>query len=244
MDMKNFASSDLFSIYLDQFNTCMQRNKKLLESLNFNLKEDDYSKLVLDIEKNFKEAGRIVSQMNLDINLTGGKPGSKNDTVNKKQAFINCRKELDEVNLLFRKEKENYHLKKKAEELILRVDVIKDSKLKSDQSWNNKSKNSDFDDDMTILSVGSQSNQKLSQIIRTGIETEKISENVLKELHGHSMKIGDINSKVQLLTGSLNNSNSIVRNMLARGNRNKAILAVFSFTLVCMFILVLFSRSG
>lgn len=232
--------SELLKIYLEQMDYLIARNRKLIDNYKFS-STNNKENLSNDIERNFIESERILKQIELEINIQG---------VDYRRVFRKIYEErnrlLNDLRLMYKKEKQNLKYKDKEERLLIKVSSDDPSKNKKDALLlNNQSLiNCDEDNMLTVVNFESNSEQKLNRIARTGIELQNISEGIKKELHRQSDDISNINKKVQLVNNSIDTSNSIVHRMISNTRRNKLIVVIFSFTLVFTFILIVISRNN
>jgi hypothetical protein len=90
--------------------------------------------------------------------------------------------------------------------------------------------------------VAWKSYDKLEQAKRSAIEMENISIDINRELHGHTEKIKNINSKVTDMNGELVSSNYLLTKMMRRENRNKLIIALISILLIICFIGIIYFK--
>ena len=145
-----------------------------------------------------------------------------------------CKQKLKEIQLKYKKEKENCDARKNEESITIKItDNIKEKLLNDTQ----RKKSED-----EIIIISNQNNSKLQSAIRESLEIVHVSDNIKHELNKQNNDLNMINNKVNKLGFIIDNSNSLVRRIMNGRNRNKIILSLFSFTLVFMFILVLYSK--
>ena len=84
--------------------------------------------------------------------------------------------------------------------------------------------------------------EKIEGAKRATIEMEHISLEVSKELYSQSEKMGGISEKLKSMNGEIDNSNSLIRRMMRRENRNKAMIAIFSIFLIFLFLTILYFK--
>jgi hypothetical protein len=82
----------------------------------------------------------------------------------------------------------------------------------------------------------------LNLIKRETIELESRAENIKREIFKQSDQLSDIGLRTNMLNSSIDNSGNVIRRIMLRQNRNKTVIALFSFALVCMFVLTLYSK--
>jgi len=235
-----YKESELLKIYLDLIDHLTAQIKKLIENYKFS-STNDKPNLSNDIEKNFKESERIFKQIELEIVVQGAEF---------RKNFIKTYEEknrlLNDLRLMYKKEKENFKFKNKEESLLIKVNSDDSYKGKKNALLLNDSSlvNCDEDSMLTVLNIESNSQHKLNTIARTGIELQNISEGIKKDLHRHSDDILNINQKVRLVNNTIDTSNSMMYSMLSNTRRNKFILGIFSFSLVFTLILIVILRNN
>lgn len=235
-----YKESELLKIYLDLIDHLTAQIKKLIENYKFS-STNDKPNLSNDIEKNFKESERIFKQIELEIVVQGAEF---------RKNFIKTYEEknrlLNDLRLMYKKEKENFKFKNKEERLLIKVNSDDSYKGKKNALLLNDSSlvNCDEDSMLTVLNIESNSQHKLNTIARTGIELQNISEGIKKDLHRHSDDILNINQKVRLVNNTIDTSNSMMYSMLSNTRRNKFILGIFSFSLVFTLILIVILRNN
>jgi len=84
--------------------------------------------------------------------------------------------------------------------------------------------------------------EKIQGAKRATIEMEHISLEVSKELYSQSEKMSGISDKLKNMNGEIDSSNSLIRRMMRRENRNKAIIAIFSIFLIFLFLTILYFK--
>jgi predicted RND superfamily exporter protein len=242
----------LFSIYKDQYNSVKLRNEKLIESISFkkvlDKEENIFLNIQSEIEKNFREMERIIKQMELDLNLSGGINNYNKFPVNQgredKMNIIRISKnEFEKLKIKFKKEKENFSNKNKKEETI-NLDILPLNKNCQKNVEKTYSSHLDplLNEEITILNITDNSNHKLHSALRTTIELEKSSENIKRELLKQTDDLTLMNNKVSNINSSIDSSKRIITSMISSGNRNKYLLSVFSVTMVFMLILIIYSK--
>jgi hypothetical protein len=252
--------SELFQIYQENFNTVANNLKRLISTINTSthISNKDYDKICENVEKNFKEIERILKIMDLEINLTGGSKytpvNNNNKNSGNRKIYYECKSTLDDIVKTYKKEKENYVNKKKEESLGMYIKNNTDS----DSSQNNYIQKytaspsnvnarekllSPNNEEITVITIESRTEEKLNHCKRSVIEMENISENIKSDLYRQSDDIRLINNKVANLNNNIDTSNSLIKRMTTRGNTNKKMIALFSFALICMFVLILYSRN-
>jgi TolA-binding protein len=88
-----------------------------------------------------------------------------------------------------------------------------------------------------------KSQEKLENAKRSALEIENTSKNVMIDLESQTQKLNNIQGKIVSLNGSIDSSSSIIARIMNREHRNKALIGMFSVTLVTLFIFILCSRS-
>jgi hypothetical protein len=179
-----------------------------------------------------KEAERMLKQM--DVELT------TNSSLDKKRyggQFSAYKKKHEEFKSRFFKIKENYTYTKKMEEMILSSEREGKENEGADNSQVQLLQKS-FEKDI----ITEKSQEKLERAKRSAIEIEGMSKNVIIDLSSQSQKLNLTGIKITGLNQSIDTGNSIMTRMMSREHRNKAILGIFSFTLVTLFIFILYTR--
>jgi len=89
-----------------------------------------------------------------------------------------------------------------------------------------------------------KSNLKLDRAKRSAIEIENISKNVMVDLESQTQKLHSTQLKIGNLNTSIDNSGNLITRIMNREHRNKAIIGVFSVTLVALFIMIMYTKSA
>jgi hypothetical protein len=173
-----------------------------------------------------KEAERMLKQMDIEITM------NVKDKQNNLKLFTNYKKRLEEFRSTYFKCKEEYIYTKKMKEMIVSNETerqnLSDGFLLQKQAVNEESI--------------SNSNENLQRAKHTVLEIENSSKSIMKDLERQTGDLKSINSKVGEIGGSLNASNALISRMMSRENRNKALIGVFSVTLVTLFVLILYTK--
>jgi hypothetical protein len=181
-----------------------------------------------------KEGERMLKQMDLEITT------NSLDDPKIKQTFNTYKKKIEENKSKYFKIKENYTYTKKMEEMILNSQ--RDATLDVNSSINS---NSELNQGQKLLEreeLMGRSDEKLQKVKRSAIELENLSKNVMIDLESQTGKLNATQSKLVNLNSSIEKSSSIITKMMSRENRNKAIVGVFSVTLLTFFLFLLSSR--
>jgi hypothetical protein len=238
------VESVLYQVYKDQLNSLLTQGNKMIQNLNTN--NSGYDKLCSEIEKNLKESNRTLKQLDLEINLNMGGVSSGNGNLgrtNFRKEYSELKKNIDAMSVNFVKEKEKYITRIKQSELVIN--------FSSSGTGNNNEINNNSSQREILLNRNNSTNEEIL-INSTGgkldsclIELNKIegtSEEIKRSLNSHIEQMIKIRSNVEEMNNEVDKSNSLMRRLITRGNRNKALISVFSVTLVCMFLLILYSR--
>jgi hypothetical protein len=228
--------SELFNIYIDNLNIIFNKISKLLSTLG-NLKtgisESNYlEKFDLtckDLDINMKEAERMLKQMDLEITM------NSKDKAGNLKTFNTYKKRLEEYRSNYFKCKEDYIYTKKMKEMI----------VTNETERQNSSDSHLIQKQATVLEsqeMVDRSNENLQRAKHCVLEIENTSKNVMRELEKQTGEMKNIGGKVGELSGALNTSNTLITRMMSRENRNKALLGVFSVTLVTLFVLILYTK--
>jgi hypothetical protein len=175
---------------------------------------------------NMKEAERMLKQMDLEISM--GK-----DKANNIKLFNNYKKRLEDFRNSYFKYKEDYIYTKKMKEII----VINETE-RQNQSENQLLQQTLFENERVVQKTG----ESLQNAKQTVLEIENTSKVIMKDLERHTGDLKNIGNKVGDISGNLNASNALISRMMSRENRNKALLGVFSVTLVTLFVLILYTK--
>ena len=84
--------------------------------------------------------------------------------------------------------------------------------------------------------------ENLENAKRKTIEMESISIDVARELHGHTEKMKGTNLKLTDLNKEISSSNKLITGMFRRAYRNKIVLVLFSLTLICIFLMIVYLK--
>jgi hypothetical protein len=181
-----------------------------------------------------KEAERMLKQIDLEITTN-----NQLDKNKRKIIIDTYMKKYDELKSKFFKTKETYTYTKKMEEMIVKsqqesaldvnLSTTSETELQSQQLLKKEE-------------IAGKSNQKLEQVKRSAIEMENLSKNVMVDLESQTQKLNGTHSKLVSLNGSLETSSSILNKIINRENRSKALIGIFSVTLITFFIFILSSR--
>ena len=170
----------------------------------------------------------MLKQMDLEITTN-----SNLDKNNSKTTFTNYKKKYDDLKSKHFKIKENYTYTKKMEEMI-----------------NNSQREAAMDIENGLLSqqilkneeVVGKSAQKLDKAKRAVIEMENISKNVMTDLESQTQILSATQTKLMSLNTVIENSSSVIYKIINKENRNKALVGVFSVTILTLFLFILSSR--
>ncbi len=182
----------------------------------------------------------MLKQMDLDITTNSNL--EKNSQINYIKIITNYKKKYDENKSKYFKTKETYTYTKKMEEIIISNE--KDNIMDSDSSLIS---NSDLMGQQKLIDkyiTASNSSEKLEKAKRTAVEMENISKNVMIDIESQTQKLKSTNAKINDMNTSIENSKSILARIINREHRNRAILGIFSVTLVTLFILILYTKSA
>ena len=117
----------------------------------------------------------------------------------------------------------------------LRVNNSKIMKHKYNPVGSNDSNDSD---DKNEFSLGNQQSLKLENAKREIIDIEARGNDIGKELHFQTIKMQNVNENTVKMNKELGTSNSLLRGMMKRENRNKIMIGVFSFAFVLLFVFI------
>jgi hypothetical protein len=195
---------------------------------------DKFDNVCKDIELNFKEAERMLKQMDLEI--TTNSALDKNKT---KNTYSGYKKKFDDYKSKYFKIKESYTYTKKMEEMINNSQNESEINLNINSSQIGLQTQQMYKNENLI----SKSSENLENAKRAALGIENVSKNVMIDLENQSQLLNSTNSKLVMLNKTIDNSRSIITKMMNRENRNKSIIAVFSVTLLTFFLFILSSRS-
>lgn len=192
---------------------------------------DKFDIVCNDLDINFKEAERMLKQIDLELTTNTESKEYISDVASK-----NYKGRYDELKSKFFKIKENYIYTKKMEEMII------SSKKDSEESMNDSNLMLQIESKNMIASNSLISAEKLEIAKRSALSIENMSKNVMIDLESQTHKLQSTNAKVVLLNSSLESSSNIILKMMNRENRNKAFVGLFSVTLLTFFLFILSSR--
>lgn len=221
-------------LFSQKLTNCYQICKIFQQVITFDYSLDKFDSVCKDVEINLKEAERMLKQMDLEITTNSaierGK-GGKNYQFYKKR--------FDEFKGKFFKSKDDYTYTKKLEEMRV---TQRDIEIKEDCSINSKLELKQRQTTGEMEEIELKSSAKLGNVIRTALEAENISKNVMVDLESQTNLLKSTGVKVVALNGSLENSGSVITSIINRENRSKTILGIFSITLLSIFVVMMFSR--
>jgi hypothetical protein len=216
--------SELFSIYEENLNIIFNKITKLFKNLSC-IEQEKFNLISNDIDLNLKEAERMIKQMDLELTIKGdGK--QKKIFSEYKLRYEKFRKELFTL-----KENFTYNIKMKG---LITDDL--------DSSRNELVSPSDQKEINTLL-INNCSN-KLENAKRTAIQMEGMSKTIQTELDSQTQKLGSTNLKISQMNTTLSSGTSIISRMLNRNERNKFLLGLFSLGLVCIFVLIVYTKGA
>jgi hypothetical protein len=175
----------------------------------------------------------MLKQIDLELTTNPESQECKNNVASK-----NYKKKYDELKSKFFKMKENYIYTKKMEEMILSSQNDSQEGLNDSATMLQMQSKNILDQEKLV----SNSAEKLENAKRSVLTVENMSKNVMIDLESQTQKIQSTNSKVVLMNNSIDSSNTIITKMMNRENRNKAIVGLFSVTLLTFFLFILSSR--
>ncbi len=176
----------------------------------------------------------MLKQMDLELTTNSAIERSKGG-----KSFQFYKKKLEEFKNKFFNSKEDYTYTKKMDEMRINQ---RESDNKNDTSIHSEMELKQSQKIAEMQELDLKSSQKLGNAIRTAIEAENISKNVMVDLESQTNQLKSTAVKVVQLNGALENSGSVITRIISRENRNKTLLGIFSITLLSIFILMLFSR--
>jgi hypothetical protein len=174
-----------------------------------------------------KEAERMLKHIDLEVTTN-----YQLDSGKMKGYSSEYKKKFEDFKSRFFKIKENFTYTKKMEEMILI------SQKEAEQE--NSVMQLKMQDGRDLLQ--SNMNEKLENAKRSALTIENTSKNIMFDLENQSHQLKITNLKVNNLNKSIESSNSVISKMLNRENRSKAVIGVFSVTLLTFFLFVLSSR--
>jgi hypothetical protein len=173
----------------------------------------------------------------MDLELT-----TNSNIDNKEKNIYNMyKKKNDEMKSRYFKIKENYTYTKKMEEMIL--STKQDSSIEVDDTINSNNVSIQVQKIIEKDNLISQTDEKIQRVKRAALEIENTCKNVMINLESQNQKLNSTHSKINGLNTSIENSGSILNKIINKEHRNKAIIGMFSVTLVTLFFLILCSRS-
>ncbi len=149
-----------------------------------------------------------------------------------KGVYAAYKKRYEDFKSKYFKTKENFTYTKKMEEMIL----TSQSESESDNSIMQLQTKEGTE------SLTSKIIEKLETAKRSALAIESTTNNVMFDLEHQSQQLKTTNLKVNNLNTSIEASNSIITKIMNRENRSKAVIGVFSVTLLTFFLFILSSR--
>ncbi len=149
--------------------------------------------------------------------------------------YQNFKNKFEDFKSKFFKAKEEYTYSKKMEEMK--------ETTRREEETSMSHFNSELVQKKSLITVEmSRTDNKIQNALRSAVEAESISKNVMVDLENQTLQIKNTKIQVGELNKSLETSGNIITRIMNRENRNKAIIGVFSVTLLSIFILMLFSK--
>lgn len=182
-----------------------------------------------------KEAERMLKQMDLELTTNSNLDGKI------KNSFTTYKKKYEDMKSKYFVTKENYTYTKKMEEMILTTQ--REAALDVNNSINSETELTHSQKLLEKEVLVGKSGEKLERAKRSALEIENTSKNVMLDLESQTQKLNSAQLKINGLNTSLDTSGSIITRIMDREHRNKAIIGIFSVTLVTLFVLILCSRS-
>ena len=176
---------------------------------------------------NLKEAERMLKQIDLEVTTNTSVESTK-----VKGVYAAYKKRYEDFKSKYFKTKENFTYTKKMEEMIL----TSQSESESDNSIMQLQTKEGTE------SLTSKIIEKLETAKRSALAIESTTNNVMFDLEHQSQQLKTTNLKVNNLNTSIEASNSIITKIMNRENRSKAVIGVFSVTLLTFFLFILSSR--
>lgn len=194
--------------------------------VNFILSLEKFDNVCKDLELNFKEAERMLKQMDLEI--------TTNSDLDKKQtqiSFNTYKKKFETYKTNYFKIKETFTYTKKMEEMI--------NSSREEESSNIELMNKQS---LSLEKAATNSIEKLHNAKRTALVLENTSKNVMFDLENQTQTLTSTQLKLGELNSNIDSSNFLLNKMLTRENRNRAVLGALSVTLITFFLFILSSR--
>jgi len=217
--------SDLFMLYEENLNRIVKKVENVLNTFN-NLSKDKSESTMKETENSVKELERIIKQMELESS-------SLNKSNNPLSSKVkNYKINFDVLRRNFLKLQDNYNTKKSQESLLGTEEDVgspNQSNIQKQKLIENES-------------LAWKQNHKIENAKRQVIEMEHTSIKIMEGLDHNNNSLKGINSKVNGLNDQLEDSSSIMGRMLKKENRNKLIIAAFTFFIVSAFIIIVFFK--
>ena len=124
---------------------------------------------------------------------------------------------------------DNIHFLKSQDELLGGLD---------DRSVNNLQKQKLIENEDYVW----KQSTNLSKAKMSTLNLENVSIEVMKQLDTNNNNLRGINSRVLDLNGELDNSQSIMRRIMKKENRNKLLIVIFSILLLGVFCFVIYLK--
>ena len=170
----------------------------------------------------------MLKQMDLEL--------TTNSNLEKNQAnvFLSYKKKYEDSKSKYFIIKENYTYTKKMDEMILTTEMQHVDETKSEMA------NQTLLEQEKLLYVSSD---KLQRVRRSAMEIENISKNIMVDLEGQTQQMNSTKNKISIINSTIDSSTSLINKIMNREHRNKAIVGLFSLTLVALFVMILYTRA-
>jgi hypothetical protein len=134
----------------------------------------------------------------------------------------NYKNGIDSYKKRLSKLKESHTSKRHLDAILIMSETQREKLIHDDVAWNQL--------------------EKLEGAKRATLDIIQTGNEIGRELHSQTEKMGGIKEKLNSMNDEIDNSNSIIRRMMRRENRNKAIIAVFSIGLIIVFLIIMYFK--
>lgn len=219
--------SELFYIYQDNLYIIFNKITRLMTNIS-SLPIPKFDLVCKDIDMNMREAERMLKQMDIEL-----KTCDEKDSMEQVKIFQFFKAKYEETKSKMFNIKEEMTFTKRMDEMI-----VSNENTSADDSLQKKLLVKE-----NVEEIADKASNKLELAKRTAVEVEKTSNVIMIELQNQSTQMQHVAHKIENLNQSLNNSNSILSQMINRQNKNKIILGAFSLTLISLLFFILYSNA-
>jgi hypothetical protein len=209
--------SEMLSIYIETLHSSIAKLNKSSENLRI-CSSDKIGKYKNDGELAYNEAAKMIKL----IEISPSNSGCESKAKEYKKDLLDARKAF---NLATQEVEENYAK----------------SCYKEDLNYSKCSKESLIDNELNMNEAYRQYD-KLEVTKRKILEVEKTGTNIQRELHQHTETMVKVNSNIGSMNIEIDDSGSLIKQMLKREVKNKVLLCSVIVVVVIIFLVILFIK--